>query len=314
MQPVASPRYQELQKEPKAELHIHAGGSFPIKWLFTQATAEQKANLTHFVEKLKGGMPYEAAFGVFSLIGAIVNSTQKLEEGTYWLMEELKQDGITFVELRSGIKRFAGEDEEAYVKALLQGLELAKNDTFTGCLLLSVQRESSYEYVRSTVELALRYKEKGVRGIDISGVSTRGDITPILGLLKEAKKAGLRITSHIGESYEEKDQMLILRELEPDRVGHAVCLTDEAKAWIKERKIPVEVCPTSAKLVSMHDKNDWHPWLIAHRDEGHPVVLGSDDPTAFGITLTDEYYSLRSLLRMEQIKQLAQESFTHAFL
>lgn len=311
--PPNSPRYSAILNEPKAELHIHAGGAFPPGFLLEIANEEELVELTQFIDRLKQGMDYKEAFAVFPLISRIVNTNERLEEGTFRICESLKADGVTVAELRSGLKRLSGGNEEDYLEALLRGVTRAKAESFACSVILSVQRDSTSEFVQKTVELAEKYMYRGVVGIDISGDSTKGDITQHIETLKKARAVGLYITAHIGESYEETDQMDILQELEPHRIGHGVCLCRPAIAWIKERKIPVEVCPTSARLVSMHEPNEIHPWILEHRDSGHPIIVCTDDPTVFGVNVSDELYSLRNVLKIDQILEIAKSGLKHAF-
>lgn len=308
-----TPEYTALQTLPKAELHIHAGGAFPPGFLLANANHHQLQRLTEFIERLKSGMNYEEAFGVFPLISEIVDTIEKLEEGVYQICESLKADGVTVAELRSGLKKLGNEGEEAYLQALIRGINRAASATFTCRLLLSVKRESTREFVDKTVDLATRYMDAGVVGIDISGESTKGTIEPHIQTLKKARDLGLFITAHIGESYNELDQMLILQQLNPHRVGHGVCLSTAAINWIKDHNTPIEVCLTSAKLTRMHEPHEVHPWILEHTTNGHPIILCTDDPTVFGVNPTDEYYSLRGLLTNQQIQELANGSFKHAF-
>lgn len=311
--PPNSPRYSAIQNEPKAELHIHAGGAFPPGFLLEIANEKELIELTQFIEKLKMGMDYKEAFAVFPLISRIVNTNERLEEGAFRICESLKADGVRVAELRSSLKRLSGEDEEAYLKALLRGVARAQSESFTCSVLLSVQRDSTSEFVQKTVELARKYMYQGVVGIDISGDSTKGTINQHIETLKKARDVGLFITAHIGESYEEIDQMDILQELRPHRIGHGVCLCLPAIAWIKEHNIPVEVCPTSARLVTMHPPKEIHPWILEHRDNGHPIIICTDDPTVFGVDVSDELYSLRDILHIDQILEIAKSGMKHAF-
>lgn len=311
--PPNSPRYATIQNEPKAELHIHAGGAFPPGFLLEIANNEELIELTQFITRLKQGMDYKDAFAVFPLISRIVNTNERLEEGAYRICESLKADGVKVAELRSGLKRLAGEDEEAYLKALLRGVARAKSESFSCSVILSIQRDSTKDFVHKTVELARKYMYRGVVGIDISGDSTKGNITEHIETLKKARDIGLFITAHIGESYEETDQMDILQELNPHRVGHGVCLCLPAIAWIKEHNTPVEVCPTSARLVTMHQPEEIHPWILEHRDNGHPIIVCTDDPTVFGVNVSDELYSLKNILSIDQITEIARSGLKHAF-
>jgi len=44
-----------------------------------------------------------------------------------------------------------------------------------------------------------------------------------------------------------EDTMALL-SIKPDRLGHATFLNDEAKAFVEEQKIPIEICLTSNLL------------------------------------------------------------------
>lgn len=79
-----------------------------------------------------------------------------------------------------------------------------------------------------TVDLALKYRDNGIIGIDISDISTTGNIMTIIPELLRAKENGLKIAVHMGESMNEQDQMLIINELKPDLIDHGVNLCDEA--------------------------------------------------------------------------------------
>lgn len=107
---------------------------------------------------------------------------------------------------------------------------------------------------------------------------------------------------------------VILESLSPDRIGHAVFLTPEAKAWILTHRVPIEVCPTSSVLVQMVEKYQDHPGL-QYLMQGHPIIICTDDPLIFQNSLSSEFQTLsESGLTHEQLHQVAASSFDHAFL
>ena len=304
----------ELRTIAKAELHLHAGGAFPPHFLKTIASAQQQLEIDNCLDLLIKGQEYEKGFAAFPLISKVVNTNEKIEKGTIAICESLINDGVTYVEIRSGLKKLDSTEED-YLLALLNALEKVNknNKNFRGFLLLSVQRGSSLSFVRTTIDLALKYREKGILGIDLSGISTQGDITNILDELKRVKETNLKLTVHLGESWNETNQVLILETLNPDRIGHGVCLTKEAMEFVKKNNTPVEVCLTSAKIVKMHDENEYHPWLLEYKNNGHPIIICTDDPTCFRVDLTDEYALLLNLFTMDEIKILANNSFALSF-
>ncbi|MGE0010175.1 MAG: adenosine deaminase [Candidatus Babeliales bacterium] len=296
--------YTIIKRLPKAELHIHLGGAYPLSYLRTIATPEQFAALQMGLDKVADKVEYQNIFSAFGLVSQIVNSEQKVEDGTYALCKELQADSVEYVEIRTGLKNM-GNGYQSYLEAVLRGIERAMCANFRACVILSLQRNATMAYAQATIDLARAYKDRGIVGIDISGDSAIGDIRPILPIVLQAKTAGLKILVHIGESQFETDQMLLLETLQPDRVGHAVHLCDEAYQWIIAHKIPVEVCLTSAELTMMIDHHTMHPWIAYYR-KGHPIIIGTDDPLLFRTNLTNEYMLLydAGLLTLEEIANL----------
>ncbi len=303
-----------FQQIPKAELHLHLGGSFPIDYLFTIATETQKESLIQYLGQIASRVAYREAFQVFPLIGQIVNTDEKVEKGTESLCRSLKEDGVVYTEIRTGLKDL-GNGLEGYLQSVLRGIQKEVSEDFHVRLLLSLQRSSSLVQAKNTVDLALKYMGQGVVGIDLSGDSTLGQIETILPELKRAKESGLYLAVHMGESPHETAQMLILEELRPHRIGHGVHLPEEAIGWIFENRTPIEVCPTSSVLVRMIDKYDEHPGLRYHF-QGHPIVICTDDPLIFQNTLSGEFQVLseQTPLNVDQLLQIAKGAIEHAFL
>ena len=102
--------------------------------------------------------------------------------------------------------------------------------------------------------------------------------------------AGLHSVPHAGEMSGPATIWEALTGLRAGRIGHGIsCLDDpDLAAWLRERQIPLEVCPTSNVCTRQVPDLAAHPLprLLA---EGLFVTLNSDDPPMFGTTLTQEY-------------------------
>lgn len=301
-----------FQKLPKAELHLHLGGSFPREYLFSIASPSEQEELTQALDLVAQGVDYHAAFRVFGLIAQIVNSEEKLQKGVKCLCKSLEEDGVRYVEIRTGLKNL-GQGTEEYLKAVLRGIQEAASMQLKAKVVLSLQRSSSARVVQDTIDLALKYREEGVVGIDISGNSSIGQTSQIIPDLIRAKKEGIPFTVHMGEVAGETDQMLLLTLLEPKRIGHGVHLNDDAKEWILSRRVPLEVCLTSSVLVKMTDEYKKHPGFEFFR-EGHPIVFCTDDPLLFSTTLSQELLYAHELcgISIKEIEELVQNSFNYA--
>lgn len=297
---------------PKAELHLHLGGSYPKKYLFSIATPIQQEELETKLEWIAKGVNYHDAFSVFQLVSDIVNSEEKVQRGVEELCLSLQEDNVSYVEIRTGLKNL-GKGYEAYLKAVLEGIKASKSNQFEANLLLSLQRNSTFKTAKMTIDLALKYQSLGVCGIDISGNSTIGEIQGLMPELLRAREEGLFFVVHLGESQEEQDQMLLLEALQPRRIGHGVHLKAEARDWILKEKIPMEVCLSSSVLVKMIDQYDQHPGIQFFR-LGHPIVFCTDDPLLFSTTLSKELAIANQLcgLSSEEVERIVMSSFEHA--
>lgn len=305
-------KFQILKSLPKFNAHCHLGGEIPTPTLRKYANKEQIEALETAMAEISAGKEYEKAFSIFPLISQIINTHEKLKEGVYETCQRFKSDNNQLVLMRTGLKSLENRDYEEYLKTVLDGIIEASAADFSVLLMLSLKRTSSLEMAKLTIDLALKYREKGVVGIDISDISTAGDINTIMQELIRAKEKGLKIAVHMGESAQERDQMVIIDQLAPDLIDHGVNLCEEAESWIIRNNVPVTICLTSSIATKMHSSNSIHPWITKYlqNENNHPIDLGTDDSTVFGnIVLSDEFFRLCPDLEFERVVQIANESF-----
>ena len=105
---------------PKAELHLHLGGSYPLEYVLSIATEAQKAQLLNFIEKLDNGLQYQEAFEIFTIISQIVNTEERVINGVTALCQEQEKEGVRHLEIRTGLKDF-GQGYEPYLQNLFKG-------------------------------------------------------------------------------------------------------------------------------------------------------------------------------------------------
>lgn len=313
---------QELIKEmaqiEKVELHFHIGGSWPLSYLKSIADPQLFAELLHVLEQINEVINYDDGFKVFALISKIVKTTQHVEDGIVAICDELSKDRVTYAEFRTGLKKLEdASDLESHLQAVLRGIKrgTAQNPLKVG-LILSLRRDTSKADADKIIELATKYRHEGIIGIDLSGNSTIGNGSQIWPALELAKAHDFPITLHIGESEKEtpQQQMHELKTLNPQRIGHGALLCDTAKEFIRNQKIPVELCLTSALKFSMIKKPEEHFALELLRED-HPVVICTDDPLILQVSLSDECARIAQLLGISknQIQELQEKALKYAF-
>ena len=146
-----------------------------------------------------------------------------------------------------------------------------------------------------------------VVGLDVSDDALLGDSASIISILPELRELGIPVALHLGECSEETEaqQMMELEQFQPSRIGHGVFLTAPAKEWIFARRLPIEMCLSSAVQAHMVTNAMDHPALALLRS-GYPVVVCTDDPLVFCTTHSEESELARQLLQysVEEMAEL----------
>jgi len=272
------------------EIHIHIGGAYPLQHLKQVANDDDYNDLVSILSQVQNReLDYHKAFDAFTYVNKIMNKDELIEAGVKAICEELSKE-TNYVELRTGLKTLDGT-LETYLNAVLTGIKKGtENNDLTACLILSLRRDTNNDIAKKTIDLAIKYKDSGIVGIDISGDSTQGNCSEIFEALLRAKAVGFPITLHIGETPKEslEQQILELQTLRPNRIGHGVHLYDETWKFVLENRICIEMCLSSALYAGMVSDIKDHPALQLLKSN-YPVAICTDDPLIFGTTLSKEY-------------------------
>jgi len=101
------------------------------------------------------------------------------------------------------------------------------------------------------------------------------------------------------------------------RIGHGTRLHEDAEleAWIVDRQIPLEVCPTSNVQTRVVSSFAAHP-LARYVSLGAVVTLNTDNRLVSGVSLTEEYLGCMQHLGFDlaELGRLAVSAFGAAFL
>ena len=117
------------------------------------------------------------------------------------------------------------------------------------------------------LEFVLKGKKSGLFiGLGLGGLEDGFPPGLFVESFAEARRAGLRTVAHAGEAAGPESIWGAIDELKVERIGHGVrCIEDPVlmKA-LRQRQVPMEVCPISNYCLGIVKKGEMHPIREMH--------------------------------------------------
>lgn len=295
------------------DLHIHVGGSVAPHVLWSIAHQQgfklPVKNYFDFVELItsrpgKVGSLEDYLKILHTWTEKIQSSPSAIERSVYEVIgKEYRGSRVTQIELRfNPMKRNLNSelDLDHIIHAALRGMDRAilEYDVKVG-LIFCLAREFNHSLNTIIVEKAIKYRTRGVYGIDLAGTETNAmELRPEVvsqyeDLFAKARRAGLKCTVHTGETKGTGAEgvMAVIERLKPHRIGHGIraAYDEEAMKMLRENDVVLELCPTS----NLHTK------AVEGLDElRHIIKTFWDRRVKFTIN-TDGPYLLETDMRRE---------------
>jgi len=169
-------------------------------------------------------------------------------------------------------------------------------------ILVDVSRAFGFDNAAHNLSLLLDYLSKRstdrVLGIGLGGQELGNPCGAYKIVFQAAREAGLHVVAHAGEEVGPESIRDAVLELGAERIGHGTSATQDPELMdlLKERQIPLEICPTSNVVTGKYVRRyEDHP-IRQFYDRGLVVTLNTDDPVLFDVELEDEYASVEERL------------------
>jgi len=250
-----------------------------------------------------------------------------LEKGVYETFSgAYRANHITLYELRGNPMKHNREGEvdlDHAIMAMLRGMEraLLEYPKMRAGLIFCLDRQFSFEHNQIIVEKAIKYRHRGVVGIDFSNYNKSGfHFKDYVGLVQKARDNGLKITAHSGETNDTNDMWECIDTINPDRIGHGVKAAYDKKLMkeLATRKITLEVCPLSNLMTTaIKDDAEMSHILQTLFAEGVQFSINTDWPETIKDGHLKQQYKYildRKMLTEEQIKQTIHWGFDATFI
>ena len=256
----------------------------------------------------------------FKAVTERLRTPEDYELITYRLMQRLAAENVLHAEVyvSVGVVLWRGFDFDAIFEGLDRGRKRGERDFGTSLLwIFDAVRHFGAEAAERVVDKATQFRKRNVVGIGIGGDERRGPAEWFREVYARAKKNGLRLTAHAGETTGPESVAASLDVLGAERIGHGLSAVESPDLMrrMADDRIPVEICLSSNVRTGCCASIEQHP-LSQYVKAGMMVTLNTDDPTMFGTSLAREYQLAQDTFGFsdEQLREFAKNSFRASFL
>jgi len=311
-----------IRQLPKAELHMHLEGSIEPEMMLTLAKRNGLTLRWDSSEALRNAYDFSSLQDFLNLYfeGCKVLVTQEdFYDITRAYLRRCAVDNVVHAEMFIGPQSFTerGVTIESLMNGVLGAMDDAKReDGISSGLLISAHRHRSETEAFTLLDSIAPWNDR-IAGIGMGGPEVGNPPSKFTGFFAESKRRGFKISIHAGEEGPAAYVREAVELLNVDRIDHGnAALTDASLVQVlKERAIPLTVCPLSNLRLKVVDSLEHHP-LKKMLDAGLLATVNSDDPPYFGGYVNENLIEVQRSLSLERdvIVQLARNSVEAAFI
>ena len=308
-----------VKRAPKALLHDHLDGGVRPQTIIDLAQESGYADLPAtdaeslgrwFRDSADSGS-LERYLETFSHTVAVMQTPEQLRRVAKECALDLAADGVVYAESRFApelhIEQGMALDE--VVEAVLAGFREGEAEAAAAGMpirmnaLLTAMRHAAKS--QEIAELAVRYRDQGVGGFDIAGAEAGFPPTRHLDAFEYLQRENAHFTIHAGEAFGLPSIWEAIQWCGADRLGHGVRIIDDITttadgeghdlgrlaAYVRDRRIPLEMCPTSNLQTGAAESIAAHPVSLL-KDLRFRVTVNTDNRLMSRTSMTKELWEL----------------------
>ena len=313
---MTQPSSDIIKRAPKALLHDHLDGGVRPQTIIDLAEeaghaadlpARDAESLGRWFRDSADSGSLERYLETFSHTVAVMQTPEQLHRVAKECALDLAADGVVYAE-----SRFAPELHieqglalDAVVEAVLAGFRdgeaeaRAAGTPIRMNALLTAMRHAAKS--QEIAELAVRFRDNGVGGFDIAGAEAGFPPTRHLDAFEYLQRENAHFTIHAGEAFGLPSIWEAIQWCGADRLGHGVRIIDDISttadgaghqlgrlaAYIRDCRIPLEMCPTSNLQTGAADSIAAHPITLL-KDLRFRVTVNTDNRLMSGTSMSRE--------------------------
>jgi adenosine deaminase len=225
-------------------------------------------------------------------------------------VEDLAEDGVVYAEIRYAPELFVehGLSLDTVILAVQEGFAEGERRAAAkgwririGTLLCAMRhRDRGLEIAT----LAVRYRDAGVVGFDIAGPEAGFPAARISDAFDYLRTNNAHFTIHAGEAFGAASISEAIHRCGAERLGHGVRIMDDIRigdgevhlgrlaCYVRDRRIPLEICPSSNVQTGAAASIAEHPIGLLAR-LGFRVTVNTDNRLMSGCSMSSEFEALR---------------------
>lgn len=285
----------DLRSIPKVELHCHLDGIPDPEML--RGLRAHGIELALSADTLAGAYPvddfesFSRWFDVQKALGSSLNAYHTILAAH---AERLRAQNVVYTEIMVAVGEILRSDWADFISRFRAFREYA-DELERGDLQIELvagwNRRRSADEGNEIAERILMLFEAGlIAGVFLAGPEEGNPVRRFARAFARFHDARLPVEIHAGEWCGSESVWDALEHGRPQRIGHGVAVFDDPSLLdrVGAHRIHIEVCPTSNVRTGAVQRIEQHP-IPRALAEGLSFSINTDDPGAFGCTMTGEF-------------------------
>lgn len=306
-----------LARAPKAVLHDHLDGGLRPETVielareygYTALPTQDVGELSTWFHRGAKRNDLVLYLETFAHTVGVMQHKDAIERVAYEAAQDLAADGVVYAEVRMApeLCTEGGLTLDEVMEAILTGFE--KGSAGTGLTIYAIccaMRTAARSL--EIAELAVRWRDRGVVGFDIAGAEAGYPPTRHLDAFQYVQRENFHATIHAGEAFGLPSIWEAVQWCGAERLGHGVRIVDDITgepgqeklgrlaSYIRDRRIPLELCPTSNVNTGVVGSIAEHPIGMLRRLRFR-VTVNTDNRLMSDTSMTNEFRQLHDAFR-----------------
>ncbi|MGS2647557.1 adenosine deaminase [Streptosporangium sp. LJ11] len=307
------PTFEQIRLAPKVLLHDHLDGGLRPETIidlaresgYDKLPATETDSLRAWFRESADSGSLERYLETFDHTVGVMQTREALVRVAAECAEDLAEDGVVYAEVRYAPEQHTstGLSLEEVIEAVQEGFNAGSKGRGirVGTLLTAMRHQARSMEI---AELAVRYRDAGVVGFDIAGAEAGYPPTRHLDAFEYLQRENAHFTIHAGEAFGLPSIWQAIQWCGADRLGHGVRIIDDISvqsdgepklgrlaAYVRDKRIPLEMCPTSNLQTGAAASIAEHPIGLLRR-LNFRVTVNTDNRLMSGTSVSEEFAKL----------------------